>query len=143
MQRNGLQQYSAVGVSSAVEGASPHRLIQMLMEGALARIAAAAGHMERGEREAKGRSVSTAISIIGGLQSSLNLEAGGEVAANLDRLYDYMVRRLMEANRHDDPAGLEEVRALLRELKEGWDGIAATQQQVGAPPTGTETKVGP
>lgn len=123
MSRTALHQYSRVGVSSAIEDASPHRLIQMLMDGALARISAAMGHMERGRVAEKGESIGLAISIIGGLQASLNREAGGEVASNLDRLYDYMARRLMEANVRSDMALLEEVRRLLLTIKTAWDGI--------------------
>jgi flagellar protein FliS len=121
--RNALRQYSAVGVGSAVEDASPHRLIQMLMEGALARIAAAAGQIERGETAEKGRSIGLAISIIGGLQGSLDAKAGGEIAANLDRLYDYMTHRLVEANLSNDRQALEEVQRLLSGIKAAWDEV--------------------
>jgi flagellar protein FliS len=121
--RNALNQYKRVGVGASVEDATPHRLIQMLMEGALARIAAAQGHMGRGEVGPKGENVSLAISIIGGLQGCLDLERGGEVAANLDGLYDYMARRLLEGNAENDPAKLSEVHHLLAEVKAGWDAI--------------------
>jgi flagellar protein FliS len=123
MSRNALRQYSSVGVSTAVEEASPHRLIQMLMEGALARIAAAIGHIERGEVAEKGRSIGLAVSIIGGLQGSLDAKAGGEIAENLDRLYDYMTRRLVEANVGSDRGALEEVQRLLGSLKSAWDAV--------------------
>ena len=123
--RNALNQYKAVGVNASVEDATPHRLIQMLMEGALARMAAAQGNMTRGEVGPKGENVSLAISIIGGLQGCLDQERGGEVAENLDRLYDYMARRLLEANAENDPAKLTEVQRLLAEVKSGWDAIPA------------------
>lgn len=66
----------------------------MLMAGALDKIATAKGHMLHENMSEKGRHISWAISIISGLQSSLDMESGGEVSANLDNLYDYMVRRL-------------------------------------------------
>jgi flagellar protein FliS len=122
--RNALQQYEKVGVQSGVENASPHRLVQMLMEGAAARIAAAMGHLQRGTIAEKGRNISLAISIIAGLRSSLDKDKGGQIADNLDRLYDYMIRRLLEANLRNDRAMLDEVQKLLQEIKEGWDAVA-------------------
>ena len=122
--RSALNQYQKVGLQSAVEQASPHRLIQMLMEGALSRIASAIGHMTRGETEAKGRQISLAISIIDGLRGSLDQDKGGEIATNLDRLYEYMSHRLLEANLKNDPGMLTEVQSLMRQIKSGWDAIS-------------------
>ncbi len=118
-----LNQYRKVGVHAGIADASPHRLIQMLLEGALDKIHVAKGHMGRGETAAKGKHISWAISIIDGLRSSLDLKAGGELAENLDALYEYMNRRLLEANLHNDEAVLEEVSSLLLEIKQGWDAI--------------------
>ena len=118
-----VQQYNQVGVSSGVEAASPHRLIQMLMNGALEKIAIAKGHMERGEISQKGGHISWAISIIDGLRASLNLETGGEIAQNLDDLYDYLTRRLARANIENNPDILDEVASLLRSIKVAWDEI--------------------
>jgi len=116
-----LSQDSSVSVTGGVEDATPHRLIQMLMEGALDKIATAKGHMLRKELAEKGRHISWAISIISGLQSSLDMQAGGEISANLDDLYDYMVRRLVLAGAGNDATILDEVSALLLELKSAWD----------------------
>ncbi len=121
--KNALSHYNSVSVSSGVEDATPHRLVQMLMEGALDKMAAAKGHMIRNEPAEKGRYISWAISIISGLQSSLDMEAGGEISRNLDDLYDYMVRRLGEAGATNDPAILDEVSSLLLEVKSAWDVI--------------------
>ncbi len=118
-----LSQYKSVSVSSGVEDATPHRLVQMLMEGALDKISAAKGHMLRNELAEKGRFISWAISIISGLQSSLNMDAGGDLSRNLDDLYDYMVRRLGEAGAKNDPAILDEISSLLLEVKSAWDVI--------------------
>ena len=122
-QRRSASQYGKVAVRSEVNYASSHRLVQMLMEGALEKIAIAKGHMARKEYEQKGQHVNWAISIISGLQGSLNLTEGGELAANLNALYDYMVRRLSEANLHNDISLLDEVTSLLTEIKAGWDAI--------------------
>ncbi|HEB97676.1 MAG TPA: flagellar export chaperone FliS [Sedimenticola thiotaurini] len=118
-----LSQYQSVSISSRVEDATPHRLIQMLMEGALDKIATAKGHMLHDEPAEKGRHISWAISIISGLQNSLDMDRGGELSRNLDDLYDYMVRRLGEAGASNDPAILDEISSLLLEVKGAWDVI--------------------
>ncbi len=121
--KQGLSEYSSVGVQSGVEEATPHRLIQMLLDGALARIASARGFMARGEVAKKGEHLGRAISIIEGLRVSLDRQHGGALAANLDSLYEYMGRRLVEANLSDDVAVLTEVHGLLQEIKAGWDAL--------------------
>ena len=121
---NALRQYQQVKTDTSTEDANPHRLVQMLYEGALERIAAAKGHIQRGEMARKGEMIGKAITIIGGLRGGLKVEAYPEMIANLDALYDYMTRRLLQANLASDPEILDEVTVLLRELKEAWDAIA-------------------
>ncbi len=118
-----LQQYRNVGAQTGVEAATPHRLIQMLLEGALEKINLAKGYMQRGNISEKGSHISWAISIIDGLRMSLDKSAGGEIAENLDALYEYMGRRLAEANLKDDEAMLDEVCSLLMEIKSAWDAV--------------------
>lgn len=118
-----MKQYKQISVHSSIMDATPHRLIQMLMEGALERIAQAKGFMLNKNFAAKGEMLSKAIGIIGGLQSSLNKTEGGELAQNLDNLYDYMTRRLTDANLRNDPRILDEVAGLMIEVKSGWDNI--------------------
>lgn len=118
-----LSRYQSVNVSTGIEDATPHRLVRMLMEGALDKIAIAKGHMLHSEMAEKGRYISWAITIISGLQSSLDMEAGGEISRNLDDLYDYMVRRLGEAGASNDPMILDEITSLLIEVKSAWDVI--------------------
>jgi flagellar protein FliS len=118
-----IKQYQQVSVNSAVIGASPHRLVQMLMEGALEQIAVAKEGMARNEVVLKSHSISRAINIIGGLQGSLNKEAGGEIAENLDNLYDYMAQRLLDANAQNDQSILDEVTSLMLQIKMGWDAM--------------------
>jgi flagellar protein FliS len=122
--RNALDQYSQNAVRTGIESASPHRLIQMLLEGALGKIAAAKGYMERREIQSKGEQIGSAISIIEGLKASLDHDKGGEIARNLEDLYMYMERRLIEANRDNDTSLLDEVSDLLKQIKEAWDAIA-------------------
>lgn len=116
--------YKQVGIETSVIGADPHQLTSMLFEGALLAISHARHDMVEKHVAAKGKAISKAIAIIGeGLNASLDKKVGGELAQNLSALYDYMVRRLVEANAKNDPAILDEVSGLLAELKDAWDSI--------------------
>jgi len=128
--QNALDQYKQVGVQSGIESASPHRLIQMLMAGALEKISAAKGFMARGEIGPKGEQIGWAISIIDGLRVSLDKSVGGELVDNLDALYDYMSQQLVLANMNNDIDLLNEVASLLSEIKAGWDGIAKEAAEI-------------
>ncbi len=130
MQKRGVSQYGKVAVGTETSFASPHRLIQMLMEGALDKIAFARGQMERKDFAEKGRNISWAISIIQGLSESLDMESGGEIAANLEGLYDYMVRCLVIANKDNNIEKLDEVASLLKEVKQAWDAMPGDMKQV-------------
>lgn len=123
------QQYQQIDTQSNIATATPHRLIQLMMERALAKIGVARGHMERGEVGEKGSNIGEAISIINGLQASLNHKADKKMSENFDALYSYMMRRLLEANLQDDTEILDEVSGLLSELKEAWDAIAEQADQ--------------
>ena len=119
-----VRHYQSMDLHANVEDASPHRLIQMMMEGALTKISRARGSMEQDEIAAKGANIGDALSIIEGLQASLNHNADERMSENFDALYTYMMRRLLEANLRNDVSILDEVSGLLRELKEAWDAIA-------------------
>jgi flagellar protein FliS len=118
------QRYSNVQVQSGVEDASPHRLIQMLFEGALQRIAQAKGAMLQNQVARKCELIGKAVAIVGGLQGSLNDSEGGRLAANLDSLYDYVIRRLIQANHENKTEYLDECGRLIGEIKAAWDAIA-------------------
>lgn len=118
-----LNAYRNVNAHSQVAVASPHRLIQVMLETAQTRIATARGCMERGQVAQKGENISKAIGLIEGLNGSLNVEQGGQIAANLRDLYGYASRRLVEANLRNDPKMLDEVASLLREIKSAWDAL--------------------
>lgn len=120
-----LGHYSTVNAYGAAEADSNLELILSMMRGAHDRIASARGHMARREPQAKGEQLGKAIALIDGLRAALNIEAGGEIAGNLDALYDYMNRRLAEANALDDVAVLDEVTALLSEIREAWEQVIA------------------
>ncbi len=115
-----MNAYKDVSNGSSIDEAKPHQLIQMLLGGALARVATAKGHSMRGEYAAKGDQIGKALSIITGLTTSLNNEAG-PLSQNLQDLYDYISRRLLQANMTDDAEIFDEITALLNEVKSGWD----------------------
>ena len=96
-----------------------------MLDALLSRIAEATGHIERGEVAAKGEKIGKALGIIEGLLLGLDKERGGDIALNLERLYDYASRTLLKANLENRVDLLKEVSSLLREIKLGWDGIAA------------------
>jgi len=119
-----LRQYQKVNVHAQTSEASPHRLVQMLMEGGLKRIAQAKGAIERKDLPGKGVAIGKAIEIIGGLREGLDMANQAEVLARVDNLYVYMMARLAEANVKSDVKILDEISSLLLTVKEGWDAIA-------------------
>ena len=118
-----LRQYQKVNGVAQTSEASPHRLVQMLMQGGLDRIAQAKGAIARNDLAQKGILIGKAIGIIGGLREGLDLENQAEALADIDGLYAYISRRLVEANVQNDPEILNEVARLLITVKEGWDAI--------------------
>ncbi len=122
------QAYASVGTHGQVDAASPHRLIQLLMDGALDRLSLARGQMQRGEVAQKAASLSRVMAIIDGLRLCLDHGVNQQLSENLENLYDYMNRRLLLANINNDSQILDEVSSLLRELKEAWDAIPEAQR---------------
>lgn len=122
--RKGLDQYKQVDLQTSIYNASPHRLIQMLFEGALKNIAAAKGAMAVGSPELVGTHIKKAAEIISGLEEGLDKEAGGELADNLEMLYQHAQDSLVLAQAEKSPERLEHVIAILLELKSGWDQIS-------------------
>lgn len=126
----GVGKYQSVDRFSAVAGADKLRLVQLMMQGAKERIARAKGHVQRGEISQKGEQIGRAIALIDGLRASLDKEAGTEIAGNLERLYDYMIRKLLEANVRDDVKLLDEVASLIGEVKAGWDDLMRQAHEI-------------
>jgi flagellar secretion chaperone FliS len=120
-----LAAYQSVATHGGVAAADPHRLIVMLMDGALERIARARGCIENGATAEKNQLLSSAVAIIDELRCSLDLEKGGPLAANLDDLYDYMCRQLIKANATSRVATLDEVQHLLGEIRSAWIALPA------------------
>lgn len=124
--QSALRQYQAVGAHSQVNAADPHRLVQLVLEAALERIALARGQIQRGLRAQKAESLSRALALVDTLNAAVDLERGGALGQNLRALYDFASHRLVQANLRDDVAALDEVAGVLRELKAGWDAIGTT-----------------
>lgn len=118
-----LKSYAKVHYRANVEIASPHRLIDMLYEGAIERIVQAKGAMEFGNIELKGGKINSAVSIVGGLRESLNSDAGGDLAMNLDGLYVYIQGLLSAAHIKNDASKLDEAVTLLTDLRSAWKQI--------------------
>ncbi len=120
----GAGAYRQVGVVTGVSTATPHRLVLMLFDGFDEALAQALGALREGAVEAKCRAVGRAVRIVDeGLRASLDLDAGGRLAADLRELYAYVGLRLVSANLDNDAAGLDECRRLMRPLREAWVSI--------------------
>ena len=125
--------YQRVSVETEVSQADPHRLVSMLFDGLLSNISAARGALSRGDIKTKCQHVGTAIRILEeGLKGTLNLAEGGEIAQNLQRLYDFCVMRLTQANARNDDAIFKEVVEVLTPITDGWrqiGGASASQSR--------------
>ncbi|MGH8178236.1 MAG: flagellar export chaperone FliS [Steroidobacter sp.] len=115
-----LAAYQSAAAHGGVAASDSHRLIVMLMDGALERITAARGCMQRGDTVEKARLLNRAVSIIGELRASLDMKSGGQIAGNLAELYDYMCRRLLKATSENRAEMLDEVCSLLHEIRGAW-----------------------
>lgn len=130
--RGAVKAYRKVGVESRVNEAPPQQRVKMLFDGLLEWIVVARAALQRGDLPTKATRITRAHRLVTALQAGLDYETGGELVANLEALYDYIGRRLTEANAFDSDEILAEVESLVRELKAGWDAIA------GMPPSSTQ-----
>jgi flagellar protein FliS len=115
-----LAEYQSVAVHGGIAAADPHRLVMMLLDGALDRIAQARGYMERGRLADKGQAISRTLALLQELRSSLDFSAGGAIANNLDALYEYCCRQLVLANADNRIELLDQVSGLLQEIRSAW-----------------------
>jgi flagellar protein FliS len=123
--RTGAGAYARVGMETRTMSASPHQLIVMLFDGVVTSIGMARHHMVAGDMAAKGNAISKAVSIVdNGLKAALDAKAAGaagaELVGNLSALYDYVIRRLLYANLHNEPKALDEAEALLENVASAW-----------------------
>lgn len=118
-----LNHYQSIDIEGRLASANAHNQISLLLDGALKRIAIATGATRRNDVSGKGKALTRAIDIIDSLRAMLDHERGGDISVNLEALYAYMVRRLVEANAKSDIEKMAEVSQLLNEIKTGWDAI--------------------
>ncbi|MBE1274711.1 flagellar export chaperone FliS [Enterovibrio baiacu] len=128
--RGSLQAYKKVSVDSQLSAASPHKVIQMLMAGAIERLIQGKAAMLQGDIAMKGERLGKALDIIISLRTCLSMDEGGEIASNLDALYDFMIRQISEANRDNLDAPIDDVIDILREIKSAWDQIPAEYHNI-------------
>ncbi|MGR4051043.1 flagellar export chaperone FliS [Kosakonia cowanii] len=127
----GTNAYAQVSLQSKLAGATPHQLITMLFDGAHSAILQAAIHFENGNVAQRGKMISKAINIIdNGLRAALDHETGKGIAADLEQLYEYMSRTLLEANLHNNPEPLKHIDSLLMRLAATWKEIEPVQKRV-------------
>ncbi len=123
MTYDAYQSYQAVNLKAQTAQASPLQLVLVLMDGLLDELARARGHIEARRYELKAASLEKCVSIINGMSSALDMEAGGEVVHNLARLYDYCAERLYRAGIELKVEIIDEVRQLLEQIRGGWQGV--------------------
>jgi flagellar secretion chaperone FliS len=119
-----------------VQSRTPLELVVMLYDGALQSLSGARDAIERGNIPARRDAISRALSIISELQSTLNLEEGGTVAASLDELYEFSSRRLLDAAMKNDVTPIDEVSRVFTTLRNAWQTIAAAPVAPVAPAAG-------
>ena len=128
MQSRGIHAYRQV----QTESRSPLELVVLLYDGALANLTQAHEAASRGDVAQRGRSISKTLAIIGSLQENLNIEQGGAIAEELDRLYTYAMARLLDVTVKQDVSAITEIRKLLVGLREAWHQAAAQPSQMTA-----------
>ncbi|MCA2014866.1 flagellar export chaperone FliS [Vibrio tritonius] len=134
--RGSLQAYKKVSVDSQLSAASPHKVVQMLMAGAIERLIQGKAAMLAGNIPVKGERLGKALDIIISLRGCLSMDDGGDIAKNLDQLYEFMIGQITIANQQNNPEPLDDVIDIVREIKSAWDQIPTefhnlTAQQVG------------
>ncbi len=121
--RGSLQAYKKVSVDSQLSAASPHKVVQMLMAGAIERLIQGKAAMQQGNIPVKGERLGKALDIIISLRGCLSMEDGGEISTNLDQLYEFMISQITTANQTNESQPLDDVIDILREIKSAWDQI--------------------
>ncbi|USD65969.1 flagellar export chaperone FliS [Vibrio sp. SCSIO 43136] len=121
--RGSLQAYKKVSVDSQLSAASPHKIIQMLMAGAIERLIQGKAAMMQGNIAMKGERLGKGLDIIISLRSCLSMDDGGDIAKNLDQLYEFMINQVTVANSKNDPQPIDDVIEIIREIKSAWDQI--------------------
>ena len=125
LNQDAYSNYHAVNLDAQTARATPVELVLVLTDGLLEELARARGHIVGKRYEQKAISLNKCIEIINGLSSSLDFDNGGEVVANLARLYDYCAERLFRAGIELDTGMVDHVQELLTTIRQGWLGVQA------------------
>ncbi|WP_027252366.1 flagellar export chaperone FliS [Photobacterium halotolerans] len=123
MQNSGFDSYQSVDLDAQAASANPHQLVIMLIDGLLDEVVRVKGHIESRRLEAKGKGISKCMNILIGLDSALDVEAGGELAANLHDLYEFCISELFKASSQNKVEHLETVENVMTNVREGWEGF--------------------
>jgi len=121
--KRAIQSYDEVKVTTGVTTANNVQLIQMLFDGLLESLVAARGHIQHRNINEKCKAVARATRIVVGLQGVLDFEKGDELATNLNELYGYVIRRLLQVNAHNDLVVLDEIYGLMKEIRDAWEEV--------------------
>lgn len=125
--------YQRINVETAVHTMDQHQIVSLLLDGVLGSLASARGALARGDIPAKCAAVSKALKIIEeGLRTGLDTVDGGELASNLEALYDYATLRLILANSRNDDSIFQEVQRLIEPIAQSWKAIKSQPKNVGA-----------
>jgi flagellar protein FliS len=121
--------YQRINVETSMHTIDQHQLVSLLYEGVLGAIATARGALARGDVSTKCNSVAKAVRILEeGLMTALDRNAGGALAENLGAVYEYSLRRLIQANARNDDAMLQEVARLIAPIAQGWKDMKNTNE---------------
>lgn len=127
----GIKAYKSVGVKDDLAVADPHRVIQLLMQGALENMATCKGAIERKDFTVKSHTISKSISIISALQNSLDMDVGGEISDQLFSLYEFMITHLADASKENSVSKIQDVMDILLSIKSAWDQIPVLDREEG------------
>ena len=128
--RKGAKAYQQVGAQGRVEDASPHKLIQMMFEAAIEAMNVSKAAIGEGNVLLKVAKINKAFDIVESLRGCLNMEQGGEVAENLDQLYEHTLFQIMQVNATNNPELCDHVTHILTQLLDTWNQIPAEQHHL-------------
>ena len=120
-----IESYGQVKVSTGASQANNVELIQMLFDGLIESLSTAKGHIQHNNVTEKSKAIARASRIVLGLQGALDFEKGGDLAANLNELYNYVTRRLLHVNARNDLNALDEIHGLMTEIRSAWETVPA------------------
>ena len=120
-----IESYGQVKVSTGATQSNNVELIQMLFDGLIESLAITKGHIQRNNISEKSKAIARASRIVLGLQGALDFEKGGDLATNLNELYNYVTRRLLHVNARNDLKALEEIHGLMTEIRSAWETVPA------------------